>query len=318
MSALLLALILQAVLLGPSLLGGSISGCPDPTVRRFTFAVSGARSDFVLSSDASRILFSENGSLRSVSTDEGNISTLRTVPAGYPIVKAIPGRPAAVILASQIGSAKSQYQVWLASLTGVDATALDLGDSGSDGNLVVSQSGRYLATGTDYECYGGERDCFARSYSVFSTKSGRRLFSTPVPSSQSVENNPDQGTETRHESLVSRAAWAEGDVLVLEFYSGPAKAFARSTSGSWRRIRTVPPVLPQAGREHVYGPSANLVTTQGVSLGTVVLSCYFGPELGTTRILRGRDRVLLLKASPPVAPTEALQVVFYSFRDPDR
>lgn len=315
--ALVVFLIIQLASFLAPLLATPISDCPARRAQPITFAVSGARSGFVLSSDGTRVLFAERGQLKAVRLKDGLISVLRDLPSEYPDCAAIPGRPTTIVVAAQIGGYKSPHQVWLVRFSAADEIPVDVGESGSDGSLLVSDSGRYLATGTDYECSGGERDCFARTISVFSTASGQRLFSTPIPCSESVEENPDQGTETRRSSQLSRAAWARGDVLVLEFDEGPSKAFARGPSGSWRPLPVIPVAPRRSGRDSVYGPTANLVTLGGVSLGTAELSCYFGSELGVVQILRGPNLVVLFKVLPPVSPGE-FPVSLYSFRGLNR
>jgi len=321
MRALILSLGAQLVIVQTLLpLATPAAGCPDPIARRLAFETSLDHSHFVLSSDGGRILFTENGELKSVGVDDGSMVTLRELPVGTPnsaspAIATIPSTPGLLILYKQRGDFHSASEVWLEPLTGSPRIPVDVGEEGSDGWVVVSDSGRYFATGTDFSCRGGDHDCFSRSYSVFSTKTGMRVFSTPIPVAEEV--GPDaigQGTELRTSSQLQSVAWAKNDVLVLKFYDRPPRAFAADSSGSWNTVSKVPIAAVRFRSDVVYGPTADLTTREGASLGTAVLSCYFGSEPGQVQILRGRNEVVLLKPLASIRPGRSSRFVGFFFR----
>jgi hypothetical protein len=300
--------------------GVAAAGCPDRTARRLSFETSGHHSDFVLSSSGHQILFTEDAEVKAVSTDDGSVVSLRKLPVGTPNsgtpgVAAVPDHPATLVLYKQRGDFHSAFDIWLEPLTAHGRRGLDVGEDGSDGRVVVSDSGRYLATGTAYGCSGGDHDCFARSCSVFSTETGARVFSIPVPTTEEV--GPDatgQGTEVIRSSQLRRTAWAKNDVLVLKFYDGSTKAFAADPSGSWNTVSNVPIAPVRSRSDAVYGPKTDLTTTEGESLGTAVLSCYFGSEPGQVQILRGRNEVVLLKPLASIRSGRSSRFVGFCFR----
>ncbi len=279
---------------------GAGPDCGGTTARGLTFETSLVHSSFALSSDGDRILFTEDGKLRAVSLHDGTVLTIRRLPVGTPnssnpSVTAVPRRPGTFILSKQRGDSHSAFDIWLEPLSGSRRIDVDVGEDGSDGDVRVADSGRYLSAGTGYACLGGDHGCFVRSYSVFSTETGARVFSTSLPTVS--ETQPDatgQGTEVRLSSQLDRASWAENDVLVLTFYDGSSRAFAADSAGSWISVSSVPVLPRRLSRQNVLGPTIDLTSTDGTSLGTVLLSCYFGLTARQVEILRNRDTVVLL------------------------
>src|SRR5664280_565658 len=171
------------ILLGAMVLAASALSAP-PAPTKISFSLSGASSDLVLSSDETRILFAEDGVLKAVDLVSGSVLSVRRLPAGYGRLTAIPSHDDAFVFAAQYGDSKGPHQIWIGHLSGAEDIELAHDENGSDGALLVSPSGRYIATGTKYSCSGGSWDCFAKAYSVFSTQTGKLLFSTPIPSSK--------------------------------------------------------------------------------------------------------------------------------------
>jgi hypothetical protein len=210
---------------------------------------------------------------------------------------------------------KSPSELWLLSLSGGDDIRLDTGKDGSNGEAIVSPSGRYVATGTRYVCWGGQLDCMARSYAIFSTGTGKAEFEVAVGLKTSEQPEiPGEGPAMiRRSPKVQNVGWTMDDVLTSQFDDG-AKAFRRARSGGWTPTAPVAAFHSETRPEVLYGKSVTLSTFGGTGLDTVSLSSYFGPEPGDIQLLRGLRRVVLFKESPPsVGDSRYFSVLAYSF-----
>lgn len=297
-----------------------------PSPPKVSFSLSGASSDLVLSSDEARVLFAERGVLKAVDLVSGSVLTLRRLPADleYGRLAVIPIHDEAFVFAAQYGDSKGPHRIWIGHLSGAEDIELALDENGSDGALLVSPSGRYIATGTKYSCSGGSWDCFAKAYSVFSTQTGKLLFSTPIPSSKrtvpwsEVTGEPDSsgGSVIRRDSLLEAVGWGAADVFVVQVRGRAGKAFARGPSG-WKKVRTAPPFQREVRAEPVYSAGVvDLVTAVGVHVGMVPLASYFGPELGAVSFLRGHHSVVLFKVGAFDNAAKANAVTMYRFKTP--
>jgi len=302
----------------------ALSAPPTPT--KVSFSLSGASSDLVLSSDETRVFFAEGGVLKAVDLDSSEILTLRKLPAGYARLAAIPNHDEAFAFAAQYGNSKGPHKIWIGHISAGEDIELALDENVSDGALLVSPSGHYIATGTNYSCSGGSWDCFAEAYSVFSTKTGKLLFSTPIPSSKRTmlwsevtgEPDPTGGKVVRRDSLLRATGWGANDVFVVQVRGHETKAFSRGRSG-WTRVRPAPPFQRENRDErlqYLFPADVDLVTSRGVHVGKVPLASYFGPELGMVGILRGRDSVVLYKRGAFDNAAKAYAVTMYTFKIP--
>jgi hypothetical protein len=295
-----------------------------PAPPKVSFSLSGVSSDIVLSSDETRVLFAECGVLKAVDLVSGSVLTLRKLPAEleYGRLAVIPNHDEAFVVAAQYGDSKGPHRIWIGQLSGAEDIELAIDEDGSDGALLVSPSGRYIATGTKYACSGGSWDCFAEVYSVFSTQTGKLVFSTPIPfqsrtmlwSDITGEADPSGGTVTRRDSLLEAAGWGADDVFVVQVRGRAGKAFARGPSG-WKQVRVAPSFQREVRAERVYSTGViDLVTTEGTHVGMVPLASYFGPELGSINFLRGRHSVVLFKVGAFDNAAKAYAVTMYAFR----
>jgi hypothetical protein len=301
----------------------SVPPSPPPKV---SFSLSGASSDLVLSSDETRVLVTEHGTLKAVDLVSGSVLTFRKLPAGleYGRLAVIPNHDEEFAFAAQYGDSKGPHRIWIGHLSVGEDIELALDESGSDGALLVSPSGRYIATGTKYSCLGGSWDCFADAYSVFSTQTGKLLFSTPMPSSKRTmpwseitgEADPSGGTVTRRDSLLEAVGWGADDVFVVQVRGRAGKAFARGPSG-WKQVRAAPFFQREVQAERVYSAEVvDLVTAEGIHVGMAPLASYFGPEFGVVSVLRGRHCVVLFKVGAFDSNAKTNTVTTYRFTTP--
>lgn len=284
-----------------SLLRGALIAETSP--RKVTFSVWGSHSHFVLAGDEAHFLFTENGPdgivLKSADLDTGSVSVVRKVPGIDHHIATIPGNPSRIAVAAQCCFVKSPSELWLLSLSGGDDIRLDTGEAGSNGEVIVSPSGRYVATGTRYGCGGGALDCMARSYAIFSTNTGKAEFEIAVGLNtyEQPEIPGESPAMLRRNPKVQRVGWSDDDVLTVQFDDG-AKAFQRGRSGRWAATARIPAFRPAPVAETVYRKTVSLSTLNGVALDTVDVATHFGPEPGYVQLLCGRRRVVLFKVSP--------------------
>lgn len=311
----------RLTLFGVLVLTTSALGAP-PAPTKVSFSLSGASSDLVLSSDETRVLYAEGGTLKAVDLVSGSVLALRRLPAEYGRLAAIPDHDEAFVFAAQYGDSKGPHRIWIDHFSGGEDIELALDEDGSDGALLVSPSGRYIATGTKYSCSGGSWDCFAGAYSVFSTQTGKQLFSTPIPfesrtmlwSAFTGEPDTSGGTVIRRDSLLEAVGWGANDMLVIQVRGQERRAFAREGAG-WKQVRAASSFQREVQAERVYSAEVvDLITAGGVHVGMVPLASYFGPELGTVGILRGRHSVVLFKRGAFDNAAKSHAVAMYKFK----
>ena len=308
----LFGLLLCLVTIGSSVLRA------DRTPAEFTFF--SVSSKFMLAPDEQSLLFSENGPdgvvLKAADLRTGRVVILRRLPpeGAFEHFALVPGRPQHILAAAQYGAGvNAPWFVWLLSLTGGDDHKVELGDAGTDGELAVSPSGRYFATGTDYESNSsGGIESFPKSVSVVSLSTGSVELHIPV-----ATRTDESGGRTT--SLESFAWTADRDILALTTAGADAKYFRKLSSGKWAPTKIQSPTFLRSACEKVRSPSVRLTTKSGQDLGSVVCAKLFDPRPGTITILRGMEKVVVVKRFPPKEQdSKTWTAVAYEFLAPGK
>lgn len=149
------------------------------------FVACPARSPFVLAEDGSAVLFTENcvggPRLRSFDLDTGALSTVTPLAAPFYQIATIPDDEEHIFLATETGRSYPPRALEKLDMTTGTADEFDISSLASDGSLIVSPDGRYLATGADLECQRAGSNCGPTGVAIMSVEDGHVLYRGALP-----------------------------------------------------------------------------------------------------------------------------------------
>jgi hypothetical protein len=202
-----------------------------------------SHGEFLPSLDGRYLYFGENGPdglvLKRASLSDGSVVTVFKTSHEIDHLAVVPGNSNRLVLAWQAGlGGAPPYGISIVDLALRREWSVDVGSTFSDGDLSVSPSGRFLATGTGLvpSC----KPWFASEVAVFSLATGKRELTYTLP----LEGSPAP-VNANSPPICSRqgpsVGWTANDVLMI--WDWVDIAFRRK-SGSWRKTTTQGKVVP--------------------------------------------------------------------------
>ena len=234
-----------------STLGLHLSAAPPSTKVALKLAVPWTTSNFALSADRSALLWAGreagSGFVYAAPLSTGQVCLLYELPddvqeASEIMLRPIPANSDRLLVGFSSRGATGGWDLFLLALDDDNDLLLTESTGPSDGNVVLSPSGLYLAAGTGFTCFGGGHDCSPQSVSVFSTDDGRLELSLEVPS-RLVHDSVDgsdvargAGERQSHEEPTLESFWwCESDLLTVRSTVAPDQVLFPSSDGTWRR-----------------------------------------------------------------------------------
>jgi hypothetical protein len=294
--------------------------------KRVTFRAWGARSNLALSLDGRALYFCENGPdglvLKGANLLTGEVRVRAKVNSAYYDIATVPGNPDRVLLAEGAAWGNRSWRMEVVNLETGQENALDIGDRGGDGRLIVSPSGGYVVTGINYGCHTGDRDCFADDLAVISLQTGRKEYQYKVPVIRTKREEDSGGVGgrnvevTRTSPLNVDVTWAEGDALVISPESSAKSGrvvLQRERDGTWVASKTKPrPVVqaqPQALKLSTGMKWLSVTRPSDASSVSFDATSLFAAKPGRIFAFPIHDRVLVVKEAPDKEGWETVEVV---------
>jgi hypothetical protein len=207
-------------------------------VKRWSFRA------FTPSLDGRFLFFSEYGSngsvLKRVSFADGSVATVFRTLHEIDSVTVVPGNPNHLVLAWKAGLGGSPpYEVSIVDLAQEREWPFDVGSTYSDGQLLVSPSGRFLAVGTGLAPFC--KPWFASEVAVFSvaTRARELTYKLPLAAGSPGRENLDASEICPDGPSLG---WTASDDLVISNWVDIA--FQRTDHG-WKRTTTRQAVQPR-------------------------------------------------------------------------
>ena len=200
---------------------------------RTTFRVWPAHGELAPSLDGRFVYFGENGPeglvLKRASLSNGAVASLAKTPHEIDRVAPIPGDPRHIVASWPAGlGGAPPHGVSLVSLDGGEELEFDTGETGGDGSLQVSPSGRFLATGRAV-VQPVPGSWYPSEIAIYALPAGRREFTFKIPPRKDQVANP-HSVRAQTPANVS-VAWTGEDILVIR--NGVQSAFRRGPEGTW-------------------------------------------------------------------------------------
>lgn len=161
--------------------GSTVLAAPPAKTRRLTLEVPEASSRLTLSGDERDVFWvtteEEASFLYTASLRTGRARRLRELPelispGSELLLLPVPGARSRLLVAAKCCMETNPWFLWLIRLDDGEDITLGGAESETDGRLLLSPSGRYVAVGTGFDCVGGGFDCMADAITIFSTRSG--------------------------------------------------------------------------------------------------------------------------------------------------
>jgi hypothetical protein len=213
-------------------------------VKRCSLRAQHSHSDFTPSLDGRSLIFSENGRmgqvLKRVSLANGSVATVFRTLHEIDSVTVVPRNPNHLVLSWKAGLGGSPpYEISIVDLAQEREWPVDVGSTYSDGQLLVSPSGRFLAVGTGLVPFC--KPWLASEVAVFSVATGARelTYKLPLAAGSPSRENLDASQICSNGPILG---WTASDDLVI--WNWVDIAFQRTAQG-WKRTSTRQTVEPR-------------------------------------------------------------------------